>query len=140
MKSRRSRFLKQFPRSRISIHWSIDGQSMVTDPLRNQIEILDLGPIASETLISTWKHRSIFKNCAVRPGAVGALQSEPQPCVATVLAILQDNCLAHVLSSHFCRKTVLRSHCPGHPLCCVASELRLNFLRRIMRRVTLVLL
>ena len=56
------------------------------------------------------------------------------PCARTFLAFLQENCPALALSSHFCRKTALRSHCPALPLCCMASELRSNLLRRIMRR------
>ena len=63
-----------------------------------------------------------------------AFLQENCPALALVLAFLQENCPALARSSHFRKKTALRSHCPAHPLCCMASELRRNFLRRIMRR------
>ena len=67
----------------------------------------------------------------MRLWAFGTLQSEPQPCVATFLVFLQDSCPALALSSHFCRKTALRSrfpriskeNCPTLPLPCASTVL-----------------
>ena len=55
-------------------------------------------------------------------------------CVGTAPAFLQQNCPALPLSAHLSSKTALRCYCPALPLCCMASELRSNLLRRIMRR------
>ena len=46
------------------------------------------------------------------------------PCVATVLAFLQQNCTPLPVSSHFCSKTALRAHCPALPLPCASTALQ----------------